>query len=213
MSQEISLKEAEREAYKLATFEDGLWDIYVGGFFVFLSFYSVTRKALGPALNLILVLAVAAFLLAGMTLARRAYSTPRLGRVKLRRRRKVTITFISLAFVLFTLLLAILLITGVVREPDWGGAPGWVRDLDVDIFFTALVIGFFSLGAHFTGVPRLHLYGWLIGVGNLASTALNLYAGFTFHFPLAIAGGIILLIGTLMFYRFIKEYAVQTEKA
>jgi hypothetical protein len=96
--------------------------------------------------------------------------------------------------------------TGTIQQPVFAGIPGWLNDLAVDIFFAALIVGFFSLFAQYVGVPRLHLYGWLFALGILASTALALYRGYTFHFPLAVAGLIVLLVGLTLFSRFVRRY-------
>ena len=56
------------------------------------------------------------------------------------------------------------------------------------------------------GVVRLFLCGWLIGLGNLASTALALYLGTPFNLPLAVASVIILLTGVALLTRFLRRY-------
>jgi hypothetical protein len=181
-----------------------------------MSFYPVLRSALGPVLNLLLLGCVLAILLVGVFAAKKYIVVPRVGLVKFgsKQKQKIkTLHVITFIMVLATFVFAILLVTKVIIEPDWGAAPDWIRDFDVDILFTAIVIGFFSLIAYAFGVPRLHLYGWLYGLGNLIATILEVYEGFTFLFPLAISGGIILLIGVAFFIRFLRDYSIPTEEA
>jgi len=215
MSHNISLKEAQRKAFRLATFQDGCWDIFLACFLIMMSFYPVLRNVLGPALNLLLLICVLAILLIGIYVARKYITVPRAGLVKFGPTQKEKIKklqAITLIFVLAPFVFWILGVTHVITEPDWGTAPDWMRDFDVDILFTAITIGFFGLIAYALGVPRLHLYGWLLGLGNLVSTILEVYEGFTFHFPLVMSGGIILLIGVALFIRFLRDYPIPTEE-
>ena len=215
MSQNISLKEAERKAFRLAMFQDGSWDIFLGCSLIMMSSYPVLRSVLGPALNLLLLLCVLVILLIGVFVAKIYITVPRAGLVKFGPTQKAKIKklqVITLIFVLAPLVFWILEVTQVIPEPAWGAAPDWIRDFAVDILFTAITIGFFGLIGYALGIPRLHLYGWLLGLGNLVSTILEVYEGFTFHFPLAISGGIILLIGVTLFTRFLRDYPIPTEE-
>ncbi len=211
MTGQISSQEARRRVAQLSTFEDGLWDMLLGKVFILLSIYPVTRNLLGRTLNLFLFFGLLALLIAAMSVARRTLSIPRVGMAKLSHSPLATVARITLFVVTVTLVFATLFMTQTVKQPALAGAPPWLNRLSGDIFFAALIIGFFTLFAHFTGVPRLHLYGWLLGLGNLASAALALYAGFTFSLPLALVGLIIVLVGANLFWRFLRRYPVPTE--
>jgi hypothetical protein len=76
----------------------------------------------------------------------------------------------------------------------------------VDILFTLVIIGFFHFLGVTYGIARLHLYGWLMGLGNLASTILEHEAGVIFHWPMLLAGVIIVVIGAVLFIRFLRDY-------
>ena len=134
-----------------------------------------------------------------------------MGMVKLNRGPLSTVARITLFVVTLSLVIATLFMTHTVEQPALAGAAAWRSRLVGDIFFAALIIGCFTLFAHFTGVPRLYLYGWLIGLGNLASAALMLYAGSTFNWPLALAGLIIVLIGANLFRRFMRRYPIPNQ--
>jgi len=208
MQQPLTPREAYRRAIRLVNYEDGLWDILLGLTFLALSVFPVTIPILGPEINLGLYLAVLALLVVGLTLVRRSLSAPRIGIVKMRRTPQKTALTISL-FVMVLITLGLVVVT--LRFPAWlprlaGSKPGWVSDLQVDIVLTVVLIGVFSAMAYLIWVVRVYLYGWLIGLGNLASTALMLYAGFTFNLPLAIASAIIILIGVVLLVRFIHRY-------
>jgi len=208
MQQPLTPREAHKRTIRLVNYEDGLWDILLGLTFLALSVFPVTRRMLGPEINLGLFLAVLALLVVGLTLVRRSLSVPRIGIVKMRRTPQKTALTISL-FVMVLITLGLVVVT--LRFPAWlprlsGSKPGWVSDLQVDIALTVVLIGVFSAMAYLTGVVPVYIYGWLIGLGNLASTALILYAGFTFNLPLAIASTVIILIGVVLLVRFIYRY-------
>jgi hypothetical protein len=215
MSRDNGLKQAQRKVFTLATFEDGWWDIYLGGTLIMMSFYSLLRSLLGPAWNLLLLFGVMGILLAGVYAARKYITLPRTGLVKFGAGQKRTlrrVNAVTIVIVVGSLVLAALLITGAIPEPVWSGAPTWLRDFDVDILFTVIIIGFFSLGAATLGVPRLHPYGWLMGLGNLAATVLEVYHGVKFHYPIAASGSIILVIGVALFARFLHRYSLPTDR-
>lgn len=212
MTGQMSSHEARRRVVQLGTFEDGLWDILLGKVFILLGIYPLTRNLLGPVLNLVLFLVILALLVVAASVARRIFSVPRLGLARLKSGPLTTVARITLLVVTISLVLATLFMTGTVEQPALAGAPAWLSRLSGDIFFSALIILFFTLFACFTGVPRLHLYGWLVGLGNLASAALMLYAGHTFNLPLALAGLIIVSTGVSLFLRFVRRYPIATEE-
>ena len=216
MAQQMTLGAVRRRTLRLINFEDGLWDILLGSVFLMLSLYPVTRSLLGPGFNLLLFVGVLAILIVGQRYARRVFSAPRIGVLKSRRTPARTATLaISAVLVVATvgLVIATLLLPHAISGPRWGALPKWVGDMSVDIIFMLALIGFFSLMAYVLGIPRLYLYGWLVGVGNLASTALQLYAGYTFSLPLAIAAGVIVLVGVALFIRFLRKYQIPTAEA
>jgi hypothetical protein len=213
MSEQINLKDAEKRTLSLALFRDGLWDILLGCMLVALSLYPILRRALGPALNALLLIAILSILAAAWYVAKRHITTPRIGRVRLgiTHRTKIRrLQIITLALVLATVALWILVQVHAIGEAVWAGAPDWVREFDTDILFAVIIIGLFSLMAAVLGIRRLHLYGWLFGLGNLGSTILEAELSLTFLFPLAIAGGIIVLVGGATLARFLHNYPIAT---
>lgn len=209
MHEHLTPRKAQRRTIQMVNYEDGLWDILLGLIFLALSLYPVTRRILGPEVNLGLFLLVLASLVVGLTLVRRSVSVPRIGVVKMRRTPQKTALTVALAVIVlatFGLVVATLLAPGWIPSARFAGLPGWVDDLKVDIAVTVVLIAVFSTMAYMFGVRRVYAYGWLIGLGNLASTALMLFSGFTFNLPLAVASGIILVIGVVLLIRFIRRY-------
>jgi hypothetical protein len=192
MPEIIDVGEARKRAIRLLRFEDGLWDILLGSVFLLMSVYPLTRELLGPAWNALAFGLVLIVVLLGAAWAKVALVIPRRGVAKPRpsTTRTITLVFrVTLVLALVTVVLWTLFATSVLPRPPWGKAPGWVHTLDLDILVAALLVLVFAAIARSAGVGRVYLYGWLLGLGTLASTALEHYAGITFHFPLAIPRG------------------------
>ncbi len=73
------------------------------------------------------------------------------------------------------------------------------------------IVGLFSLLGYLFGVTRLFVYGWLLGAAFVLSAALSIYQGWTFNLPLAIASGIIIGVGIVLFVRFMRKYPILME--
>ncbi|MCB9419747.1 MAG: hypothetical protein H6667_08080 [Ardenticatenaceae bacterium] len=205
----MSLREAETSIFKLAQFRDGWWDILLGGEFTYLSFYALLRLRLGPLSNFLLFIGVLAVLITVYLVVRKIFVAPRLGRVKfgMRQNRQMRKILAATSFlVLLSTAVGISLTTGIITEPVWPNAPSWVSNYDVDMFFTVLIIGFFSVLAYVLDIARLHLYGWLLGLGNLASTILEHETGAVFHWPMFVAGMTMIVIGAVLFASFLRDY-------
>jgi hypothetical protein len=215
MSDQINLRDVQKRTIQLMNYEDGLWDLLMGAVFLMLSIYPVTREKLGPELNLGLFLGVLFILVVGQLVARHFISTPRLGYVKARRTPALkTALVVNVILVLATLALVIITLVnpGWIPELQFGSLPQWVNDMSVDIVVMLAFIGLFSLLGYLFGVKRLYLYGWLIGGGNLASTAMMLYGDAVFNLPLVIVSGIMIAIGVGLLLRFIRTYPIPVEE-
>lgn len=211
MSQQVSIKEAESQVFKLAQFQDGWWDILLGAEFIYLGFYSIIRERLGPLPNLLLFLGVLAVMVVLYLMAKRIYVAPRIGTVKMGAKQNVKkrkMWAITSLLVLSTSTVGILLATGAITPPIWMSAPAWINNNQVEIFFAAVIIAFFTGLAYLMNVARLHLYGWLLGLGNLASSILDN----PFNWPLFIAGTTMALFGLVLFGRFLRDYDLPKEE-
>jgi hypothetical protein len=215
MMQTVNMKDAEKQVFRLATFEDGLWEIYLGLFFALMSFYPLTRELLGPALNGVLVLGIT-LLLAGLVwIAKKSITQPRVGRVKFgtQTQQKIrTANLVTWGLVLATFALLILGANSLLNEPTWKRLPQWFSDFDVDLLFALLIAAFFSLIAYNTGVTRFYFYGILLGVSNFITTVLLVYNDVKFGWPVALAGLIITAVGVSVLIRFLQDYMVSSEE-
>jgi len=104
-------------------------------------------------------------------------------------------------------------------NPAWLGGPApavalsnvWSYQVEI-LVLLALIVLFSAMGYRF-GVPRLYLYGWLLGGANLASVILYRGAPEGFNWPLATAAGIVLLIGAALLVRMLRKYPVRDAEA
>lgn len=213
MSENSSLRAIQQRTMRLMNFEDGLWDITLGLIFLTLSIYPLTRAALGPVWNLGLFLLVLALLVLGLFGLRRIVSEPRLGRARPRRNFKLRLLLvITVVMVALTLGLVALTLFGpsegkeAISKATAGGRSYLVE------WITVVVMGLIFSGlGYIAGVSRLYIYGWMLGLANLASVYMEHQAGWTFLLPLAISAGIILLTGVVLFVRFINRFPSRSE--
>jgi hypothetical protein len=68
----------------------------------------------------------------------------------------------------------------------------------------------FSALGYLFNVPRLYLYGWLLGGANLLAVIMYRGTPEGFNLPLGIAAGVILLIGAALLVRMLRRYPVQS---
>ena len=217
MSQLFTPKTAERKIFKLAIFQDGIWDMQVGGMIMLFSFYPVTRRLLGPGWNLVLIFGLLGFLLVIGATLKRTVSNPRMGLVKYGKSQKsklLTMRVIIFGIFLASSALAIALIMQVYRGPNWDpNTPEWLQLLSMDIVFGLFVVAIFSLVSAVFRMWRPFIYGLLLGGSLVASGVLSVYHGPEFQYPFAIAGGIIMTIGLGLMLRFMRTYQIPAEEA
>jgi nucleoside recognition membrane protein YjiH len=193
-------------------FEDGFWDLLLGCIFMMLALYPVTRELLGPVWNLVLFLIVLALLVAVELLLRRYVSGPRIGYAQPRRSPKLRLVLaftILMVLITFGLVLVTLLSPESVPSAPVEASAG--RSYLVELIVVLFMGGLFSALGYLYGVTRLYFYGWMLGLANLASVYMVHNAGWTVLIPLAMAAGIILLIGLVLLVRFLRKYPVRAE--
>ena len=217
MSQLFTPKNAEQKIFRLAIFQDGIWDIQVGGMIMLFSFYPITRRLLGPGWNLVLIFGLLAILLVIGATLKRTVSNPRMGLVKYGKSQNsklLTMRLIIFGIFLITSALAIALIAQVFRGPNWGpNTPEWLQLLDMDIVFGLFVVAIFSLVSAVFRMWRPFIYGLLLASSLVASGALTVYQDPEFQYPFAISGGIIMAIGLGLLLRFVRTYQIPAEEA
>ena len=215
MTQTLDIKNAEKQAFRLATFEDGIWEIYLGSFFILMGFYDLTRVLLGPVLNGVLFLGLSLLLAFLAVIAKKRITLPRAGLVKFgpNTKKKIkTANLITIGLVLATFALMILGAHSLLNEPTWERLPQWFSDFDVDLIFALIIVGIFCVIAYSTGMPRFYLHGVLLGGGNFITTVLRAYSETQFGWPIILAALIVVLIGVSALVKFIRDYPLPAEE-
>jgi len=216
MSEITDFRQIQQRIYQLMSFEDGLWDMFLGIIFMFLAIYPVTRERLGPEWNLVLFMSLLTLAVVAQLVARHFISTPRIGSATLPRTPKVRF-FVILTFVMVLLTTGLVLLT--FFSPERGSTSSvppeapHERSYLVE-FITLLVLGvLFAVLGYLFGVVRLYFYGWMVGLANLASIYMVHNSGWVFLLPLAIAAGIIILTSVVLLIRFLRKYPVREARA
>jgi hypothetical protein len=216
MSEAPDLRRVHRRTLRLMNYEDGLWDLLLGFVLTLLAVYPVTRARLGPPLNAALFVGVLLLGVAAYRVAQLRFSTPRLGYAESRRSPALKLLLvITIALVALTFGLVFLTVAGPDPLPNLtpGRGPLQLHAYLVEIVVLLAMVSLFGGMAFVFGVPRLFLYGWLLGAGNLASVIMNRDAPEAFNLPLGLAAAVILLIGLGLLARFIRKYPIRSAEA
>ncbi|MGB3904872.1 MAG: hypothetical protein WBB22_08115, partial [Anaerolineae bacterium] len=154
MSQSISLKELERKAFR-STFQDGLWDIFLGLLLLNVGIGTIVGGMLGEtemsltSLSWIMLMIVPLpfLVLIAFWAGKKFITTPRIGLVKFGPRRKAKMKNFRAVLFLSVLLLVIMLILGWAAFTG-NGLPWWVTEIPLPLYVWPLqTIIVFGLGA------------------------------------------------------------------
>ncbi|MDX1416937.1 MAG: hypothetical protein R3293_22225, partial [Candidatus Promineifilaceae bacterium] len=188
MSEDLSLKKAERRAWTLY-YEDGLWDIFLGLMFLGGGLRTLTD-------NLWFYL----FILAGplvVVLGRMKMTLPRIGVIKFgtrrKQRRRVLIVVIVIAVIL-TFLLMLIPALGIAAP---GAAAGYVLALTVPLVFVYM--------AYLLEFRRLYGYAVLVAATMILTEVVGVRAG---AWAQVITGTIALLVGLWHLVHFLRSYPI-----
>lgn len=206
MSQGISLKEAERKAFR-TKYNDGLWDIFLGCFFLIFVIAPYLSSTLGDFWSSAVFLPFWAALFLGIYLIRKRVVTPRIGIVKFGRARTAKLMRFSLVMLVLNVVVFIL---GIAAAASVGKVSGQTTSIG---FGLILLMGF-SIAAYFLDFPRLYLYGLLVGLSPLVGEWLYNNGKATHHgFPVTFgtASAVMILVGLIIFIRLLRDNPLPTE--
>ena len=216
----LSVKEAERKAFRLSTSEDGLYDFFFGTYTILLSLMPwLDENGMRTPWNVILVMALGFLIMFGVILLKKFLIAPRIGQVRYgadrKKRMKRLGVVMAVIFVLTLVLFGMTVSAIYLREPIFNGFNGaidWIFPLD--IVHTAagiFIFAIFSLIGYMNDYPRLYLYGFLFGLGYVVSTVLQDMTGSPLYWPYALAGSIAAVTGIILFIRFLRGYPLPQE--
>jgi len=154
MSSQISLKEAEQKVFKTA-YNDGLWDIFLGCFFMIFVIAPYLSESLGDFWSSVVFLTFWGIVYLVIWLIRKYVVTPRIGLVKFGPVRKTKLAKFTVVMIIINVFALIL---GVIAAVSLGRAPGQIYSIFIGII---LLVGF-SIAAYLLEINRLYFYGLLV---------------------------------------------------
>jgi len=218
MSEKIDLKELERKAFR-STFQDGLWDIFMGLLLLNVGLGTVVGGMLEMSLKslwwIVLIIVPLPFLaLIVFWAGKKFITTPRIGLVKFGPQRKARMRNVRAVLFVSVLLLVIMVFWGWAAIGN--GLPEWMRGIPLPLYvWPVQTIVIFGLAAYFLDVPRFYVYGVLYGLPLPLGLALakntDLAALSSMAITFGIAVGVMVLIGVVLFVRFLRQYPAPAE--
>ncbi len=205
MSAIISSKELERKAFR-TTFQDGLWDIYLGMLLLIMGAgISIARMtSLPPTSTNILLVVFAITVMSGFFLGKKYITVPRLGSVKFGPARRAKQKKVTLLLSLSALVgLAVLVSFGYIRRIE--GVASWVIPFGM-FGITSVVV--FSLGTYYLDYTRAYLYGWCYALAFPVGIFLQNHTDLGFLLSYLFFSAIMLVPGVVLLIRFLRDYPV-----
>jgi MFS family permease len=206
MSQQISLREAERKAFR-ATINDGLWDILLGCWALMFAIGPFLSPSLGDFWSSAVFLPFWGLVFLVIWLVRKYVVTPRIGSVKFGQARKTRLMKFSIVMLVINVIAFIL---GLAAAMNFGRAPGQI----FPIIFGLIFLMPFSIAAYFLDLSRLYIYGLLVGLSPLVGEWLYISGNASHHgFPITFGttAGIMILTGLAIFVRLLRDNPVPKE--
>ena len=206
MSQRISLKEAERKAFRIK-YDDGLWDIFLGCFFLTFIIALYLSASLGDFWSSAVMLPLWVLVYLAIWLIRRYVVNPRIGMVKFGRARIAKLAKFTGVMLVINVIAFIL---GIAAAMSFGSVTGQM----VSIIFGMIPLIGFSIAAYFLDFNRLYVYGLLTGFSPLAGEWLWAH-GYASHHGLPIvfgvSAGIMIVTGLFLFVRLLCDNPIPKE--
>lgn len=205
MVQKISLKQAERKVFR-ATFQDGLWDIFIGCFVLQFAVAPLLSSKLGDFWSSAVFIPFWALVFGVVWLVRKSVVVPRLGSVNFGPARKTQLTKFFVVMVVINLVAFIMGIFFAMRFDVSSG-------LLYMATFGFIVLALSSVAAYFLELPRLFIYGLLFVLSLVIGEWLFAQFKVVNHgFPITfgLTAGIIIVTGMVRFMRLLQKYPIPT---
>ncbi len=207
MVQKISLKEAERKAFR-AAYNDGLWDIFLGCFFLMFAVAPLLSSTLGDFWSSAIFLPFWAIAYLAIWLVRKRVVAPRAGVVKFGARRVHKLMKFTLVMLVINV---VALVLGFVYASSFDRLSRHLPMFTLGLIF--LIV--FFLAAYFLDFNRLYFYGLLTGFAPLVGEWLYTFRNASHHglpVTFGVSSSIMILVGLYIFLRFLQENPVPTDE-
>lgn len=207
MSDKISMKAAEIKVFQ-TSFNDGLWEIFLGCFFLEFAIAPLLSVYLGDFWSVAVFLPFWGLAYLVVSLIRRYIVKPRIGHVKLGSVRKTKLMKFTLVMLVFN---SAIFILGILAAVSFGRVSGFAMSILVGMI---LLLGF-SLAAYMLDFQRLYLYGLLVGIAPLVGEWLYRQGLASHHgFPITFGtiSAILILVGLAQLLRLLHNNPLPGEE-
>lgn len=208
MSQEISLKGAERKIFRSA-FQDGLVEIMLGCIVLMFAIAPFLSPYLGDFWSSAVFLPFWAAVFCLLWLIRRHVIRPRIGVVEFGAWRRTRLLRFNVAMLVAGI---VALILGTLSAVSFGAVPGWIHTAR----FSLIILLGFCLTAYFLDFAGLCLYGVLISLAPLIGEGLYALFEAPHHgYPLTfgLTAAIIMAIGLVKLVKLLRAYPLPDDRA
>lgn len=202
MLENINLKDLERKAFR-STFQDGLWDIFIG--FLFTQFAIapfLSERGLGDFWSSAALFPVYMIVLAFVMVLKKYVVAPRLGMVQFSKKRKSK-------FKRLILMTNIILVIGIIAAAFFVDLSNLnIKSVFPATFSLMLLIGF-SIAAYMLDLVRFYIYGAMNILAVVVGELLYKFAGASHHgFPIAfgVTSSIMIVVGIVLLVNFLRKY-------
>lgn len=207
MQNQINLKEIERRAFR-STYQDGLWDIYMGLVVAGVSIFAYRPLGGYRPFNIILAVLLISAAFGLFQAGKRFITVPRMGHVTFgpaRKQKKITLAIILAVFIVFQAVLVGVTAFGWFHPNQIGSLIGLSENGHAELAVVAsigsLMVGISMLMiAYFSDFPR----GYYIALVMALAIFLMIYLNQPVY-PLLLAC-LLLVPGLVLFIRFIRKY-------
>lgn len=207
MNKVINLKEIEKRAFR-STFQDGLWDIFIGILLLNLSIFPwLSEEYMSPSSIIIVSLTITIVVFIGFYLGKRYLTIPRIGILRVGSDRKSRLKKLHVVLIVSAVgITALLFLTRYLGRFSRVPFPFLIFGIQ------AIVV--FSIGAYFLSYHRLYLYGMFFAMPLPVGYALakSQYPISKLILITGIPGFIMVLVGTVMLTLFLFKYPVIKEE-
>jgi hypothetical protein len=210
---QINLKELERKAFR-ATFQDGLWDVYLGLIVIFMAFFLSHPDEGYGAWNILLLMGGYGLAYLIFWAGKKYITLPRMGQVifgPIRKQKKTTLAIILGGGVAVQAGIVLLSVAGWLN-PEFGTKiNGFLQTSNLERLTVAAIGGLFVgpamiLIAFFNDFAR----GYYIAILMSLATFLMIWLNQPIY-PV-ILGGLIVVPGLVLFLRFLQKYPLHREE-
>jgi hypothetical protein len=212
VSQNISLKELERKAWT-SYFQDGLWDIYLGLLLLAMAIWALLSDVgFSESWGMTIFIGLEVLAMLVLWSGKKFITVPRMGRVRFGPKRKAKLNWVRVILLISVLAGAGVFVAALAMR---GNRPEWLNGTFVfpaAWMVNAMVV--FSLGAYFLDFKRLYLIGVMYALPVPLDIMFRKVADIDLSFiAFGIPAMVILIVGLVVFARFLREYPLPTEEA